>query len=281
MRRRGPPPLAVGGSAPHAGSIMFRDRRHAGELLGEALVGRGLPDPVVLGLPRGGVVVAAGVAAALDAPLDIVVVRKLGAPGNPELGVGAVAEGEVTVLNEGLMRRLGMTGDQLDDVARREHAELLRRRAVYRRSAEPPSLAGRTAIVVDDGLATGYTARAAVEAVRRRRAERPMSLRAIRRAIRKATTRSMQPVAALAVAIALVGAAWPLAAARADERPAMEPEVTKSREPKVFLFDDEAVRAVADYVAAHNVRRGLAAARFAWVTPLADRRSTPGKPGAL
>lgn len=151
---------------------MFRDRRHAGELLGATLAEREYRDPVVIGLPRGGVVVAAAVAEALRAPLDIVVVRKLGAPGNPELGVGAVAEGEVTVLNEGLIRRLGITGTQLEEVARQEHAELARRRAAYRGSSVPAPLQGRTAIVVDDGLATGYTARAAIEAVRRRSAER-------------------------------------------------------------------------------------------------------------
>lgn len=151
---------------------MFRDRRHAGELLGDTLSGGAYERPVVLGLPRGGVVVAAGVARALGAPLGIVVVRKLGAPGNPELGVGAVAEGGVTVLNESLIRRLGITTAELDEVAAREHAELARRQSTYRRAAMPASLVGRTAIVVDDGLATGYTARAAVGAVRRRGAER-------------------------------------------------------------------------------------------------------------
>jgi putative phosphoribosyl transferase len=130
-----------------------------------------LESPVVLGLPRGGVVVGAGVAAALGSPLDMVVVRKLGAPGNPELGIGAVAEGAVTVLNEGLIRRLGVSPVQLDSVTEREHSELARRCRAYRGDDEPEPLNGRTAVVVDDGLATGYTARAAVEAVRRRGAE--------------------------------------------------------------------------------------------------------------
>lgn len=134
--------------------------------------GRSLVDPVVLGLPRGGVVVGAGVALALQAPLDVVVVRKLGAPGNPELGIGAVAEGGVTVLNDGLIRRLGVTAAELDEVAAREHAELGRRRVAYREVGEPESLDGRDAVVVDDGLATGYTARAAIEAARRRGAAR-------------------------------------------------------------------------------------------------------------
>ena len=151
---------------------MFRDRVHAGEVLGEAMRGRSLVDPVVLGLPRGGVVVGSAVALALQVPLDVVVVRKLGAPGNPELGIGAVAEGGVTVLNEGLIRRLGVTAAELDEVAAREHAELDRRRVAYRGVGETGSLEGRDAIVVDDGLATGFTARAAIEAVRRRGAAR-------------------------------------------------------------------------------------------------------------
>jgi predicted phosphoribosyltransferase len=150
---------------------MFRDRNDAGEALGRELAGLHLEHPVVLGLPRGGVVVAAPAAAALGAPLDIVVVRKLGAPGNPELGVGAVAEGGVTVLNEGLIRRLGVSRSELDAVAAAEHAELERRVAVYR-TADPMPLEGEDAVVVDDGLATGYTARAAVEAARRRGAAR-------------------------------------------------------------------------------------------------------------
>ncbi|MCB2223241.1 MAG: phosphoribosyltransferase [Actinobacteria bacterium] len=151
---------------------MFTDRVHAGEVLGRAMVGRGYGDAVVLGLPRGGVIVAAGVARALQAPLDVVVVRKLGAPGNPELGIGAVAESGVTVLNEDLIRRLGVSRRHLDEVIRREHAELDRRRTAYRGDAPPVPLEGRDAVVVDDGLATGYTARAAVDSARRRGAGR-------------------------------------------------------------------------------------------------------------
>jgi len=123
--------------------------------------------PVVLGLPRGGVVVAAEVARALGAPLDVVVVRKLGTPGNPELGLGAIAEGAVVVRNEGLIDRLGVARPSLESVEAAERAELARRVAEYR-PGEPLPLEGRTAIVVDDGLATGYTALAAVESVRRR-----------------------------------------------------------------------------------------------------------------
>jgi len=149
---------------------MFKDRIHAGDLLGRVMLGHRLVNPIVLGLPRGGVIVGARVAEALRAPLDVVVVRKLGAPGNPELGLGAVAEGGVTVLNEGLIARLGVTAADLRDVTESEQTELKRRRLAYRMGSEPESLDGRDAVVVDDGLATGYTARAAVEAVRRRRA---------------------------------------------------------------------------------------------------------------
>jgi predicted phosphoribosyltransferase/dienelactone hydrolase len=126
---------------------------------------------VVLGLPRGGVVVAAQAARTLDAPLDVVVVRKLGTPGNPELGLGAVAEGGVVVLNEGLIERLGIRRSELESVEAAEHAELARRVGAYR-PGSPMPLEGRTVILVDDGLATGYTALAAVESVRRRGAGR-------------------------------------------------------------------------------------------------------------
>jgi putative phosphoribosyl transferase len=147
---------------------MFRDRSDAGRILGEQLRRLKLADPVVLGLPRGGVVVAAEVARALGAPLDIVVVRKLGAPGNPELGIGAIGEEGVTVLNADLARRLGVTARELEGVTATEQMELQRRIDRYRRGRAPMSLAGRTAVVVDDGLATGYTARAAVAAARKR-----------------------------------------------------------------------------------------------------------------
>lgn len=131
----------------------------------------GPPDPVVLGLPRGGVVVAAEVAGMLGAPLDVVVVRKLGAPGNPELGVGAIAEDGSIVINEALVARLGIGESELGATADRERRELQRRVDLYR-SRPPLSLTHKTAIVVDDGLATGYTARAAVATVRSRGASR-------------------------------------------------------------------------------------------------------------
>lgn len=151
---------------------MFRDRRHAGALLAEQVRLLGLTDPVVLGLPRGGVVVAAEVARALHAPLDVLVVRKLGAPGNPELGIGAIAEDGVTVLNEGLIARLRVSPAEIAAVAEQERRELARRTAAYRRGRSPLPLLGRAVVVVDDGLATGYTARAAVAAARARGAAR-------------------------------------------------------------------------------------------------------------
>jgi len=113
-------------------------------------------------------VVAAEVARALGAPLDVLVVRKLGAPGNPELGIGAIAEGGITVRNEGLIARLGVSRAELEAVAGREAAELDRRTRAYRRGRPPRPLEGCTAGGVDDGLATGYTARAAVAAARAR-----------------------------------------------------------------------------------------------------------------
>lgn len=151
---------------------MFRDRADAGRRLGGALRVGELDDPVVLGLPRGGVVVAAEVARALSAPLDLIVVRKLGTPGNPELGLGAIGEGGVVVRNDALISRLGVAREALAAVEESERVELARRVDAYRSGSAPRSLEGRTAIVVDDGLATGYTALAAVESARRRGAAR-------------------------------------------------------------------------------------------------------------
>ena len=144
---------------------LFADRAEAGRALGQAVAGR-FPDAVVLGLPRGGVPVAAEVAASLRAPLDVFVVRKLGAPGQPELAIGAIGTGGVRVLNDSVLRRLGVTAQQLEQVAEREQAELERRERTYRGSRPPTELGGRTVVLVDDGLATGATMRAAVAAAR-------------------------------------------------------------------------------------------------------------------
>jgi putative phosphoribosyl transferase len=123
-----------------------------------------------MGMARGGVPVAAEVARILDCPLDVLVVRKLGHPGQPELGLGALGEDGVRVVNESLVARLAVSADAIEEVARREQAELDRRVRLYRGDRPPVVVTDRPVIVVDDGLATGFTARAAVEVVRRRRA---------------------------------------------------------------------------------------------------------------
>ncbi|HXC17993.1 MAG TPA: phosphoribosyltransferase [Holophagaceae bacterium] len=145
----------------------FKDRIEAGRLLGEALkayAGRG--DVTVLGLPRGGVPVAAEVARALGASMDVCLVRKLGAPGHEELAMGAIASGGVRVLNEDVIRSLGISARALEAEAAREGAELARRERLYRGGRPPLDVRGRTAILVDDGVATGATMLAAVRALR-------------------------------------------------------------------------------------------------------------------
>lgn len=151
---------------------MFRDRADAGRQLAEALRDARLADPVVLALPRGGVPIAAIVARALDAPLDLVVVRKLGAPHQPEFAMGAIAEGDVRVLDTEVVRRLGIDAAALDRIEAAERAELERRVERYRRGRSPVEVFGRTVVVIDDGLATGATARAACRSARARGAAR-------------------------------------------------------------------------------------------------------------
>jgi predicted phosphoribosyltransferase len=147
--------------------MLFHDRFDAGRQLAAELPDYAdRPDVLVLALPRGGVPVAFEVARALHAPLDVFLVRKLGVPGRKELAMGAIASGGVRVLNEDLVEGLGVPEDVLDAVTAQERAELERRERAYREGRPPPAVRGRTVILVDDGLATGSTMRAAVHALR-------------------------------------------------------------------------------------------------------------------
>ena len=150
-------------------AIIFRDRREAGRLLGSKLSSyAGRPDVVVLGLPRGGVPVAFELAKILKVPLDVFVVRKLGVPGDEELAMGATATGKVRVLNEDVIKRLAIPDEVIELVATGEERELARRERQYCENRTPVAVDGKTVILVDDGLATGSTMRAAVLALRRR-----------------------------------------------------------------------------------------------------------------
>ena len=150
-----------------APSPLFRDRVDAGQVLAGELERYRGTDALVLGLPRGGVVVAAEVARRLDAELDVIVARKLGAPVSPELAIGAVTADGVQVLNSALIRALGLTEPYITAVARRQLADAQRREIALRGNRPRPRIASRTVILVDDGLATGATMYAAVRAVRR------------------------------------------------------------------------------------------------------------------
>jgi putative phosphoribosyl transferase len=145
----------------------FADRREAGRRLAERLLPLAGEDPVVIGLPRGGIPVAEEIATALGAPLEILAVRKLGAPHNPEYGIGAIAEDGTRVLDSAALAALDIDNEMLESMLEREAAELRRRVDVYRGARAALPLAGRTVIVVDDGVATGVTDTAALRAIRR------------------------------------------------------------------------------------------------------------------
>lgn len=147
--------------------MIFANRREAGFLLARKLRSLSVPcDPLVLGLPRGGVPVAFEVALELDAPLDVFTVRKLGVPGHEELAMGAIATGGIRVLNEHVVDGLHIPADVIDAVGDREEEELHRRESAYRHTRNPPEVKGRFVILVDDGVATGSTMLAAIKAVK-------------------------------------------------------------------------------------------------------------------
>nr|WP_045838139.1 phosphoribosyltransferase family protein [Hyphomicrobium sp. 99] len=149
--------------------MIFQNRQYAGQLLAAEVARRGYTDPVVLGLPRGGVPVAAEVAAKLKAPLDIILVRKIGAPMQPELAIGAVVDGGAPefVRNETLIRALGLTDDEFREEAERQLAIIEARRKLWVEGRPRIPLKGKTAIIVDDGIATGATVLASLHALKR------------------------------------------------------------------------------------------------------------------
>ena len=145
---------------------VFPDRRSAGALLGIEVAKVALEDPVVLGLPRGGVPVAAIVAKSIGAPLDVVVVRKLGVPGQSELAMGAIGENDVVIVNREIVRASRVSEEEFADVERRERATLDQTLGLFHSARPEHSLAHRSAVIVDDGIATGATVRAAIGVVR-------------------------------------------------------------------------------------------------------------------
>jgi putative phosphoribosyl transferase len=172
--------------------MQFQDRRDAGRRLAQQIIPMGISQPVVIGLPRGGVPVAFEIARAMRAQLDILIARKIGAPENPEYGIGAIAEGYSGLINTGELNRLGISFEQLEAIVSRERAELERRRIRFREQFPQIDVTGRPTILVDDGLATGVTATAAARALRQREAQQillaipvgaPSTIRAISREV--------------------------------------------------------------------------------------------------
>jgi putative phosphoribosyl transferase len=206
--------------------MRFADRVEAGRALAErlqALAGR--DDVVVLGLPRGGVPVAAEVARALAAPLDVLLVRKLGAPGQPELAIGAIAEGGVRLVNEDVLLSLGLGLDTIDRVFAAEQPELERRLRAFRGDRAAVAVAGRTVILVDDGLATGASMDAACRAVAARGAARLIV--AVPVAAREACER-LRAVAHEVVAVATPSPFWAVGAWYADFQQTTDEQVVEA-----------------------------------------------------
>jgi putative phosphoribosyl transferase len=159
---------------PEENVMPFRNRAEAGRKLAVALAGYKVKEPTILALPRGGVAVAAEVAAALDAPLDLILVRKVGVPFQPELAMGAIADGggSIIVRNDDVIEHVGIDEAEFRTVCDAEFAEIERRRERYLGDRERAKVAGRTVIVIDDGIATGATTRAALRAIRVRNPKR-------------------------------------------------------------------------------------------------------------
>ncbi len=151
---------------------MWRDRIEAGRALAPRLREFVGPDTIILGIPRGGVIVASEVAAILKLPIDVLITRKLGAPGNPELGVGAIAPDGKTVVDEGLIKYLRVTPDFLEKEKAEQLVELKRREEQYRGDTAEPDWTGKTLVLIDDGIATGATIKAAALYARRRASKR-------------------------------------------------------------------------------------------------------------
>lgn len=149
--------------------FLFQDRAQAGQLLARQLLEYGFQQPLILGLPRGGVPVAYEVALQLHAPLDTLVARKIGAPRNPEFGVGAIAPGDVIILDQDVLRSLGLERQDLEPTIAKEQAEMKRRTTKYKSGSYSKDIQADTVIIVDDGLATGVTARAAIASVKKTR----------------------------------------------------------------------------------------------------------------
>jgi predicted phosphoribosyltransferase len=153
--------------------MSYKDRRDAGrKLAGDLAEYKQSDSVIVLAIPRGGVILGYEVAMALNAPLDVIIPRKIGAPGNPELAVGAVTEDGARVLNEEIVNMLGISKNYLEEITEREIAEIRRRALIYREGRSSPNLEHKTVIIVDDGLATGATMKAAIKSVRERKASR-------------------------------------------------------------------------------------------------------------